>query len=119
MSSLARALDKFNGVKLCDMTTDELNEFFSAITERGAYLGANNALAHVGLNDENAGADVKDLRSLLTGYRLVRSTTKKAAWGAFARILQWVFTIGFIFFFMRNTEIGQLMLKTMMKGGTL
>lgn len=112
MTGLTRAIDKFSGVKLCDMTTDELNEFLGGIAERGAY----NALAHVGLNDENAGVDVKDLRSLLTGYRLVRNASSKAAWSAFGKILGWVFTFAFIYFFMRNTDTGQLMIKTMEKG---
>lgn len=39
--------------------------------------GAKRALASVGLHDENAGTDVKDLRGLLDAWRNAKSTALK------------------------------------------
>lgn len=45
-----------------------------AIVEEAAEIGAKKALAQVGLHDENAGNDVKELRSLLEMWRDTRRT---------------------------------------------
>lgn len=40
--------------------------------EAAAEIGARRALERIGLHDENAMADIRDLRSLLEGYRALR-----------------------------------------------
>jgi len=45
-----------------------------AIIERAAERGAKKALASVGLHDDNAGTDVRDLRSVLEAWRTVKKT---------------------------------------------
>lgn len=49
------------------------------IIEEAAEAGAKKALAQVGLHDEAAGADVKELRSLLELWRDTRRTVVQTA----------------------------------------
>ena len=52
---------------------------FEAMLVRAAEKGAKRALADVGLNGEEAALDIRDLRSLLDGIRLVRRTAMQTA----------------------------------------
>lgn len=61
---------------------------FESLLEQAACRGARKALHEVGLNDENAAEDVRDLRDLLGAMR----TAKKEAFRAFIRWL----TLGFL-----------------------
>ncbi len=61
---------------------------FESLLEQAACRGARKALQEVGLNDENAAADVRDLRDLLSAMR----TAKQEAFRAFIRWL----TLGFL-----------------------
>ena len=65
---------------------------FEALLEQAACRGARKALNEVGLNDENAPADIRDLRDLLSAMR----TAKKEAWSAFVRWL----TMGILILFL-------------------
>ena len=85
MPELGKIVTKYAGVKICDLDADELREFLGAI----AQLGASNALEKVGLGDETAGNDVKDLRDLLSGYRVARA----AAWQQIGRLVITIFTL--------------------------
>jgi enoyl-CoA hydratase/carnithine racemase len=57
---------------MTQLSHDELERML----ERAAEDGARKALAAVGLEDASAGADVRDLRSLLSAWR----DAKKTAW---------------------------------------
>lgn len=50
------------------MTDEQLD----ALIERAAQRGAKAALESIGLHDEDAGRDVRDLRALLTNWREAR-----------------------------------------------
>lgn len=52
------------------MTDDALRRLIEEAAERGA----ERALLRVGLHDEGAGDDIRDLRKLLTDWRAVRKT---------------------------------------------
>jgi len=52
---------------------------FEALLARAAQQGARRALADVGLDGEEAKLDIRDLRSLLEGIRLVRRTAMQTA----------------------------------------
>jgi len=52
------------------MTDAELN----AMLEKAAECGAKRALRSIGLEDETAMADVRDLRNLLDAWRLAKKT---------------------------------------------
>ena len=83
---LRRTTDRFHGEKLCNLTTEELAEFLEAVAARGAYT----ALKRVGLGDETAHQDVRDLRGLLQGWRV----TKRATW---ARVRDIIVTAAVIY----------------------
>lgn len=57
---------------MADLTEDQLE----AMLDRAAKKGAAEALREVGLQDENAANDIKDMRGLLDAWRL----TKRSMW---------------------------------------
>ena len=58
-------------------------EEFEQLLELAAERGAKRALADVGLVDEDAASDIRDLRSLLGAVRIARRT----AWQAVVRLI--------------------------------
>ena len=63
-----------------------------AIVEESSELGANRVLAKLGLSDDGATGDIKDLRELLSAWRDAKKGAWKAAWqwaarGVFALLL--------------------------------
>ena len=60
----------------------------ASLLDQAAEKGARRALESVGLHDDNAGNDIRDLRGLIDGWR----SAKKSALDAFAK---WV-TVGVI-----------------------
>ena len=52
------------------LTREQLDQLLAKAAEDGA----RQALHAVGLHDERAGADIRDLRALLSDWRLVRQT---------------------------------------------
>lgn len=52
---------------------------FEALLEQAAERGARKALADVGLEGDTAAADVRDLRSLLDAFKIVRTTALQTA----------------------------------------
>ena len=50
-----------------------------SMLEEAAEKGAEKALAKVGLSDENAGADIRDLRDWLRACRIIKSESLKTA----------------------------------------
>lgn len=61
---------------------------FESLLEQAACRGARKALHEVGLNDENAAADVRDLRDLLSAMRTAKQE-------AFRAVIRWV-TVGLL-----------------------
>ena len=61
---------------------------FESLLEQAACRGARKALHEVGLNDENAAEDVRDLRDLL-------GTMRTAKQEAFRAVVRWL-TVGFL-----------------------
>ena len=61
------------------MTDAELN----ALLEKAAECGARRALAAIGLCDEKAAGDMRDLRGVLEAFRLAKST----AWTTIVRLV--------------------------------
>jgi 2-iminoacetate synthase ThiH len=67
-----------------NLSKDEIHE----IVAEAARLGAKKALYDIGLHDDEAGSDVKELRSLLDSWR----SAKKVAWKTVIQTL----TVGFL-----------------------
>jgi hypothetical protein len=53
------------------------------LIQEAATCGAKKALADIGLHDEQAAADIRDMRSLIDGYRIAR----KGFLSAFGKII--------------------------------
>lgn len=66
-----------SGKQLCEMDQSELRSFLKAI----AHDGATDALNRVGLSDEHAVFDIRDLRDALRAFRVFR----KGAWQQLGR----------------------------------
>jgi len=60
------------------LTPDELE----AMLDRAAKRGAKEALASIGLLDENAHRDISDMRSLLDAWR----ETRRGVWSTFIKV---------------------------------
>lgn len=58
-----------------------------AIAEEAGELGATRALTRLGLADEGAAGDVRELRELLRAWRDAKASAWKAAWGWVLRIV--------------------------------
>lgn len=50
-----------------------------AMVDSAAKKGAKEALESIGLHDETAGGDIRDLRSLVDGWRTVKKTALRTA----------------------------------------
>ena len=58
------------------------HEELEAMLDRAAKRGAKEALASIGLLDENAHKDIADMRSLLEAWR----DTRKSVWSTFIKV---------------------------------
>lgn len=104
---IKRRSDKFKNIPLEHLTGAERDERDEAIAERGAY----HALAVLGLNDESAVEDIRDIRALLKGYRIVKS----AFWTNLLRMLGLVAAaavLGYMVGRQRAAEIFNLFVHT-------
>lgn len=52
---------------------------FEVLLARAAETGARRALQEVGLDGKDAGEDIRDLRSLLAGFRMAKRTAVQTA----------------------------------------
>ena len=66
-----------------DGITSLTDEQLERMLDRAAKRGAAEALKAVGLHDDNAGHDIREVRDLLTAWR----ATKQAAWNQFVKML--------------------------------
>ena len=64
------------------MTEEEM----ALMVERAAEAGAKKALRDVGLSDDNANVDVKELRNLLDSFRSAKRTVGKTIVQAFTTL---------------------------------
>lgn len=64
------------------------------VIEEASELGARRAIADLGLADEHAGRDVRELRDLLKAWREVKSSAVKEVASWFVRLLLAILLIG-------------------------
>jgi len=93
-----RLSDKYHGMKMCEMTHSELEEFLGGIARRGAA----DALKAVGLADESAYDDIRDIRDLLKGFKLVRREAWSTAVSGMGRMIGWAFILAMAAFMLHN-----------------
>jgi Family of unknown function (DUF6127) len=60
------------------------------LLERAAHDGARRVLHELGLADENAPGDLRELRGLLEGWRDFKKTVRRAAWKTITRWVIWL-----------------------------
>lgn len=107
MADLRRVLDKFQGRKFCDLLPEEQAEYMGAVAQRAA----GNALRALGLDDENAIRDMKDLRDLLQGLRVMRAfrhTAWKASLTGAAKLLGYITLLWLASIFLHNPTVQKL-----------
>lgn len=68
-----------------------------ALIERAAKRGAKAALESIGLHDDDAGRDVRDLRSLLTSWREARTTVTRTVAQALTTAILAILAAGLLF----------------------
>jgi hypothetical protein len=73
-----------------------------AMLEKAAEDGARKALASVGLHDEDAASDVRDLRSLMSDWREFRGGAMRAIGNALAMGLLATFIAGILWYVNRG-----------------
>ncbi|MFH1158908.1 MAG: DUF6127 family protein [Pseudomonadota bacterium] len=74
--------------------------------EQAAEKGAEKALTKVGLGDENAGADIRDLRDWLKACRVIKSEALKTAVSVATKALIMACVIGLAY--LAGVKIGGL-----------
>lgn len=87
---LERVIDKYAGTPFCDLDAFTQSEYLGALSKRGAI----DVLKAIGLNDADAAADIKDIRDLLRGFRVVRSRTWSTILNAVGKIIGWIIILG-------------------------
>lgn len=65
-----------------------------AIVEEAGELGATRALQRIGLSDEGAGTDVRELRELLKSWREAKRSAWRALWGWVVKLVSTVALAG-------------------------
>ncbi len=101
MDDLDRVIEKYSGTPLCEMVSHKQAEYLGAIAKRGA----SDALKAIGLNDPEAADDIRDIRDLLKGLRVLKKAAWTTALSALGRILGWVFLIGLAAMFMNGKDV--------------
>lgn len=83
---LERVIEKYAGIPFCDLDAVTQSEYLGALSKRGAM----DVLRAIGLSDADAASDIKDIRDLLRGFRVVRNQAWSTVFNAFGRVLGWV-----------------------------
>ena len=73
-----------------NFTKDDLEDLMT----RASRKGARQALEEVGLHDEGAGDDIRELRSVLSGWRATKSTAWKTFVAWVTKIIVVIFLTG-------------------------
>jgi hypothetical protein len=104
MDDLHKVIAKYAGTPFCDLAAERQAEYLGALAQRGAA----DALKAIGLSDADAAHDIKDIRDLLKGLRVL----KKAAWSAtftgLGRILGWAAVLALAALFMNGKNLREI-----------
>lgn len=68
------------------LTPEELN----ALLERSAEAGAAAALKHLGLSDQQASDDLREMRDVLASFRAAKGAVAKGVLDAMSKLATWV-----------------------------
>ena len=104
MDDLEQVIEKYAGTPFCELVSHKQAEYLGAVARRGA----TDALKAIGLNDPEAASDIRDIRDLLKGFRVL----KRAAWTttltAAGRVIGWVVLLAIAALFVNGATTKEL-----------
>ncbi|MDR3425304.1 MAG: DUF6127 family protein [Alphaproteobacteria bacterium] len=86
MDELDRVIEKYAGTNFCALAAHKQAEYMGALARRGA----SDALKAIGLNDPQAADDIRDIRDLLRGLRVLKKAAWTTAFSGLGRIIGWI-----------------------------
>ena len=107
MDELHKVIEKYAGTPFCQLAAHKQSEYLGALAQRGA----SDALKAIGLNDAEAAADIRDIRDLLKGLRVMKKAAWTTSFTALGRIIGWSVVIALAALFMNGKnahEIGAM-----------
>lgn len=93
MPNIEAVSHRLAGRKLSDLSENELHDFLTSI----ARAGATQALDRVGLSDDNAMFDIKDLRDALRAFRVFRKGALQQLGREAINGMKWLLILGAFF----------------------
>lgn len=100
-TDLQQITDKYAGVKLCEMNSEELEEFLGGIARRASI----DTLRALGMEDEYAVNDIRDLRDILKGFRVIKKNAVATMLNSFGRMVGWMLIIILAGFFLHTSPV--------------
>lgn len=77
------------GPRIRNMNDLEIEEFIMRVSRESGEAGARNALERIGLGDENAGEDIRAVRGILGGYRIMKRKAVTTTVAGIGKMLGW------------------------------
>lgn len=109
IDELQRVIDKYGDQRFGDLEASQQAEYLSAMARKGGIDGATSVLNKLGLDDENASSDLKDIRDLLRGFRVVRSRAFGTILSGIGKLFGWIILLALAGFFIKS-ESGKTLL---------
>jgi hypothetical protein len=104
MDFLDDVIEKNGNTPFCELASHKQAEYLGALAQRGA----SDALKAIGLNDAEAAADIRDIRDLLKGLRVLKKAAWTTSFTAMGRILGWMVVIALAALFMNGKSAQEL-----------
>jgi Family of unknown function (DUF6127) len=104
MDVLDAVIEKYAGTNFCELAAHKQAEYLGALAQRGA----SDALKAIGLNDAEAASDIRDIRDLLRGLRVMKKAAWRAGFAALGRVLGWAVVIALAALFVNGRDAREL-----------
>ncbi|MGB9154218.1 MAG: DUF6127 family protein [Alphaproteobacteria bacterium] len=104
MDLLQSVIEKNAGTNFCELAAHKQAEYLGALAQRGAA----EALKAIGLNDAEAAADIRDIRDLLKGLRVMKKAAWTTSFTALGRILGWAVVVAIAALFVNSKNAKEL-----------
>ncbi len=105
MDDLNHVIERYAGTPLCEMVSHKQAEYLCAIARRGAA----DALKAIGLDDPQAAEDIRDIRDLLRGLRVLKKAAWTTALSGLGRLLGWAILIAGAALFLNGKNLKELL----------
>lgn len=102
MPELSRVIDKYTGQAFCDLAPEDQKEYLGALAQRGGL----EALKALGI-DEDGVNDIRDLRDILKGFRVIRKTAITTTLATIGRVAGWVCILLLAGFFLHTSPVAK------------